>query len=244
MDPRLSSLLELQRALSAQRELEREFEEIPRRRQEILTYLNHLKEEASRAEERYKKYEVEQRTVELEIQEGQSARVKKEAQLLTIKNNKEYQATVVEIESLDRRNTRSEERLIEVMDRVEKERKLFEQKRKEMEERESALQSELTVLEEREKGLTARVNEARQETEQLRFTIQPELYNRFIRVFDGKQGVAVATANGNHCSACNIRLTPRLVQLAKRGQDIVVCEACQRFLYWDHSLDDDQLTSL
>ena len=244
MDPRLCSLLELQRALSAQRELEREYLGIPRRREEILTYLNHLKEEAGRAEERYKKYEVEQRAVELEIQEGQSARVKKEAQLLTIKNNKEYQATVAEIETLDRRNSRSEERLIEEMDRVEKERKLFEQKRKEMEERESALQSELAELEEREKGMTARVDEAREGTEQLRHKIQPELYNRFIRVFDGKQGLAVATANGSHCSACNIRLTPRLVQLAKRGQDIVVCEGCQRFLYWDHSLDENQLSSL
>ncbi len=244
MDPRLCSLLELQRALSAQRELEKEYQEIPRRRQEILTYLNNLKEEALRAEERYKKYEVEQRTVELEIQEGQSARVKKEAQLLTIKNNKEYQATLAEIESLDRRNARSEERLIEVMERVEKERKLFEEKRKEREEREISFQSELQELEVREQGLGARVDEARKVTEKLRITIQPELYNRFIRVFNGKQGVAVATANGNHCSACNIRLTPRLVQLAKRGQDIVVCEGCQRFLYWDHSLDEDHLSTL
>lgn len=244
MDPRLTSLLELQRVLSEQRGLEMQYEGIPKRQNEIQSFLKNLEEEAKAAEERFKKREVEQKSVELELQEGQSNRVKKEAQLMTIKNNKEYQATLAEIESLDRRNTRNEERIIELMDSLENERKILQEKKKELEERRSQFQNELTELGERERGLNGKVEEARKNTEKIQARVDPILYQRFVRVFNGKQGIAVATANGGHCGACNIRLTPRLVQLARRSQDIVICEGCQRFLYWDRSLEEDQLGSL
>lgn len=244
MDPRLTSLLELQRVLSAQRELEQQYEEIPKRQDEIQSFLKNLEEEAKAAEQRFKQHEIDQKTLELDLQESQDARVKKEAQLMTIKNNKEYQATLAEIESLDRRNARNEERLIELMDAVEKQRKILDEKKKELEERRITFQSELTELSEREKGLNGKVEAARQETDRIKNRVDPTLYQRFVRVFHGKHGIAVATANGGHCGACSIRLTPRLVQLARRGQDIVVCEGCQRFLYWDHSLDEDQLGTL
>ena len=244
MDPKLSALIELQSVLSTQREIEREYEEIPRRREQILSYIQSLKAEAKTAEEQFKKHEVEQKTREMELQEGQSMRVKKEAQLLSLKTNKEYQATLSEIEALDRKNSRLEEKIIELMDLVEKERTILKDKQKELTEKETEFHRELEGLIEREKSLSERVEKAGAEVKLVLNKVDKNLYRRFLRVFDGKQGVAIAIANGGHCGACNIRLTARLIQLAKRGQDIVICEGCSRFLYWDHSLDDDQPVSL
>ncbi|MBN2329150.1 MAG: hypothetical protein JXR73_18570 [Candidatus Omnitrophica bacterium] len=244
MDPRLTSLLKLQEVLSVQRKLEMQYEEIPKRQNEIHIFLKNLEDEAGAAEEKFKQHEIEQKNVELELQQGQEDRVKKEAQLMTIKNNKEYQATLAEIESLDRRNSRNEERLIELIDAVDKQRTILNEKKNELEKRQSDFQSELAELEKTEKGLNKKVEAARQETDRIKEHVDPVLFQRFVRVFNGKQGHAMATANGGHCGACSIRLTPRLMQLAKRGQDIVVCEGCQRFLYWDHSLEEDQLGAL
>ncbi len=244
MDPRLSSLLELQEEMSIQKELEEEYEEIPRRRKEINECLDNLKAEAKAAEKRFKQHEVEQKTRELELQENQETRVKKEAQLLSIKTNKEYQATLAEIESLDRKNARHEERLLELMDEIEKERQNLEKTRKALEEKEAHFNEELEELDKKEASLNDRVEEARTKTQEVINQVDPNLYRRFKMIFDGKNGVAVATANSEHCGACNMKLTPRLVQLAKRGQDIVICEGCSRFLYWDHSLDEDQITEL
>ena len=244
MDPRLTSLLELQECLTSQRDLELQYREIPARQEEIQTILNNLEEEANAAQERFKKHEIEQKTLELESQEGQASRVKKEAQLLTIKNNKEYEATLAEIESLDRRNTRNEERMIQLMEEVDKERQILEDKKKELEDRKAGFQDELSKLEKKGQGLNNEVEKARSETEKIKERVDASLFQRFVRVFHGKQGIAIASANGGHCGACCMRLTPRLIQLAKRGQDIVVCEGCQRFLYWDAALEEDQLGSL
>ncbi len=244
MDPRLSSLLDLQKVLSEQREIENEYNIIPQKREQLLSFINNLKSEAKYAEEQFKRHEVEQKNCELELQHGQETRVKKEAQLHSIKTNKEYQATLAEIESLDRKNQRIEEKLLELLDLVEKERQTFTEKKKELEEKEAVFQQELKELEEREKTLNERLQKAKAATEEVSQKVNPDLYRRFVRIFRNKNGVAVATANGGHCGACNIKLTPRTLQMAKRGQDIVVCEGCSRFLYWDHSLEEDQIASL
>ena len=244
MDPRLSKVLELQRVLSVQRDTQLEYEKIPKRRDQILSYIQNLKEEANAAEERFIKHEIEQKNFELELQQGQETRVKKEAQLLSIKNNKEYQATLSEIETLDRKNSRAEEKLIELMDLVEKERKILAEKKQELKDKESGFQQELDELDKQEKASTAQLNEAKTKADEVGELVPPDLYQRFVRVFESKGGVAIATANGGHCGVCNIRLTPRLIQLTKRGQDIVFCEGCARFLYWDASLEEDRLDTL
>ncbi|RJP34956.1 MAG: hypothetical protein C4527_01420 [Candidatus Omnitrophota bacterium] len=244
MDPRLTTLLELQKVLSEQQEIENEYKVIPNKRNQLLSFINNLKEETKLAEHKFKQHEVEQKNCELELQQGQETRVKKEAQLLTIKTNKEYQATLSEIDALDRKNTRNDEKLLELIELVEKEREIYHEKKKEFEEKESKFHNELNELEEREKGLAARLEKAKSKTQTVAQNVNPDLYRRFIRVFQGKQGVAVATANGGHCSACSIKLTPRTLQMARRSQDIVVCEGCSRFLYWDAALEEDQSVSL
>ncbi len=244
MDPRISSLLEMQKALSEQREIENEYNVLPQKREQLQKYINNLQEEAKRAEDKFKKHEIEQKTCELEIQQGQETRVKKEAQLHSIKTNKEYQATLAEIESLDRKNTRNEERLLQLIELTDKERKIYEEKKKELEEKRDKLEAEIAELDEKEKGLNARLEKAKAKTEEVTRNINPDLYRRFLRVFKGKQGIAITTANGDHCGACNVKLTPRTMQVVKRGQDIVICEGCSRFLYWDPELENDQLVSL
>jgi len=182
--------------------------------------------------------------LELELQENQAKRMKKESQLFSIKNEKEYQATLSEIESLDRKNTRNEERILELMENVEKDKATLDKNRKELKEKEAEYAKELKDLDERDQSLNERVEAARAATETVRATVSPDLYARFLRVFDGKNGVAIADSNSGHCGECSIRLTPRLMQLAKRGQDIVMCEGCQRFLYWDLELEEESLDAL
>ncbi len=244
MDPRLTSLLELQEAMSEQKELEDEFNHIPKRRNEILSIINNLKQEAQDLEESIKSNEIEQKNRELELQENQSLRVKKEAQLHSIKSEKEYNATISEIENLDRKNARSEEIMLEMMDKIENEKKQLTEKKQEIENAETKYQEELKSLDEKESTLAHRVEQAQAKSNDIINQIDPNLYRRFKMVFDAKGGVALASANDGHCGMCSMKLTPRLVHLAKRGQDIVVCEGCSRFLYWDNSLEEDQVTEL
>ncbi len=244
MDPRLVSILELQEAMAAQKEIEDEYEEIPRRRDEINSTLSSVQQEIDNAATRMKEHQVEQKSTDLELKQGQEARVKKEAQLFSIKSPKELQAVQSEIENLDRKNSRLEEKSLELMDKIETEKKHLAEKKQEWEKKEKEFEEELKELDEKEQSLSARLDEAKNQSQDIANRLSPNLYQRFLRVFKGRNGVAVASANDGHCGACNVQLTPRLMQMAKRGQDIVQCEGCSRFLYWNTSLEEDDLESL
>lgn len=244
MDPRLTSLLDLQEALSAQRELELEYQEIPARKNEIQGILSSLETDIQEAESRLQANQLEHKAKELELKENQESRVKKEAQILSVKNTKEQDAINHEIDSLDKKNGRLEERIIELMELIEKDTKLIEEKKEALTQKTEGFKNELDRLTKAEGSLLSQVEEAKAATQEVIPQINVALYRRFQKIFDSKNGIALTTANGGYCGACNIRLTPRTMQLAKRGQDIVVCEGCSRFLYWDESLEEDEFGAL
>lgn len=244
MDPRLTSLLDLQEALSAQRELELEYKEIPARRSEIQAGLTALETEIEETANRLQTNQLEHKTRELELKSNQESRVKKEAQILAVKNTKEQEAINHEIEALDKKNARLEERILTLLDAIEKDTARLAEKKEALAQRTAGFQDELDRLAKAESSLTRRLEQAKAITQEIIPRINIALYRRFQKIFDSKNGVALTTANGGYCGACNIRLTPRTMQLAKRGQDIVTCEGCSRFLYWDESLEEDEFGAL
>ncbi|MGI6455790.1 MAG: zinc ribbon domain-containing protein [bacterium] len=230
--------------MTRQKGIEKQYQEIPERRQEIQSILEKIERDIQTTQEQLKHHELEQRAMELELRQGQEARVKKESLINTLKTPKEYQATQTEIETLDKKNSRLEEKLIQLLDSIEQDKKTLEARQKELEEKRPGFEKELSELTEREQALNASVEAAQEETKSVAGKLGNDLYRRFERVFLNRGGIAISPANSGHCGVCNIRLTPRLIQLAKRGQDIVTCEGCSRFLYWDHSQDEDEFRAL
>lgn len=244
MDPRLSAIIELQDVLGEQREIELEYSSIPKRRNEIDEELQTVRTKIEKAENRLKENEVERSTSDLDLKKAQELRVRKESQLQTIKSDKEYQATTAEIANLDKRNSRLEERIIELMEQIEADQKVIEELNVKLKEKEDSYKDELKALDEEEKSLSPRMNEAKSAVEAIQENISPDLISKFKVIFQGKNGVAIASANEGFCSVCNIRLTPRIMQLAKRSQDLVHCEGCSRFLYWASEKEEEFIGEL
>lgn len=244
MDPRLSLLLELQSVHSEQKEIEDDYQVVPKRRQEIENLLSSIEQTKDEAEKRVTEQEKELHDRELDLKSNQETRAKKEAQLMTIKNEREYQASLAEIESLDRKNARNETRIVELMEGIEKDKKLVENKNEELDQKREQFKEELERLKERESHLLERLEEAKSTTKSVAEKISPDIYQRFIRIYNTRGGLAVVPANTGHCGGCNIKLTPRLMQLVSRGQDLVQCECCNRFLYWEQKQEIDDLSEL
>lgn len=244
MDPRLSAIIELQEVLSVQRKIEKEYNEIPKRRGEIEGVLQALRDQIQQAEERLKANVLEHSTSDLDLKKAQELRVRKESQLQTIKNDKEYQATTAEIANLDKRNSRLEDRIIELMELIENDQKLIAEKKTALEVKEASFQDELKALHKEENSLSPRMEEAKASVDSITVNIPAELVSKFKVIFQGKNGIAIASANEGFCSVCNIRLTPRIMQLAKRSQDLVHCEGCSRFLYWATEKEEEFIGEL
>jgi predicted nucleic acid-binding Zn-ribbon protein len=73
----------------------------------------------------------------------------------------------------------------------------------------------------------------------LREDLCRELPGDVLRRFDGlfrvRGGIAVARVDKDSCAACHVRLRPQVLNLARRGEELVTCESCRRILYVDDS---------
>lgn len=238
MDPRLVTLIDLQKAKGALYQLETQLNELPRQRAGVQAELDGLLAEADAAKEAHTQAELQQRRKEKLLTEVQEDKRKKDAQLFQIKSNKEYQASTIEIDTLKKRELRLEEEVVAAMEEAEKLAAVVEEKKAKAADKKGALQDRIDLLKAEEDRLSALIASARAEADEVATQVPPPLLKRFDRIFNGKQGVAMAAANEGHCDACHVCLTPHTIQLARRGQDFVSCEGCGRLLYWEADVDD------
>ena len=54
---------------------------------------------------------------------------------------------------------------------------------------------------------------------------------RFEQIARARGGIAMAAIAGGACSACQMRIRPQVVNLLRRGDELIACDSCRRILY-------------
>jgi uncharacterized protein len=65
-----------------------------------------------------------------------------------------------------------------------------------------------------------------------------DVLRRFDSIFKARGGIAMARVEKESCSACHVRLRPQIINLARRGDQMVTCDSCRRILYIDDGEPD------
>jgi hypothetical protein len=63
--------------------------------------------------------------------------------------------------------------------------------------------------------------------------VTPKHLTLYERVRKGRRGIAIAEVVEGRCTACNIVLRPQYYQDVKRGDAVLMCESCQRIMYYN-----------
>ena len=233
MDPQLQRLQELQVLDSRVAGLERKLEAIPGRIQAIRDALQQAKTgiEAIRAKLDGARKDIRTKEKELEYQAAQ--RKKLEAKLYEVKTNKEYSAVLAEIEGAKVEKDRLEEEVLGLME-------LQERLGREVVEGEARLrphEAEARVQEaaaaEELRALEVDVEVARSERESVARDVPRDILVQYGRLLKVRAGLAVALVGSNGiCSGCRVTLTPQRFNEVRQSSQIIVCENCGRFLYY------------
>jgi uncharacterized protein len=203
MDPNLQRLQELQVLDSRVAGLERKLEAIPARIQTIRDELQQAKASVDALRAKLDGARKDIRTKEKELEYQAAQRKKLEAKLYEVKTNKEYSAVLAEIESAKVEKDRIEEEILALME----------------------LQERL--------GREVDVEAARSERESVVRDVPRDLLVQYARLLKGRAGLAVALVGSNGiCSGCRVTLTPQRFNEVRQSSQILVCENCGRFLYY------------
>ncbi len=204
--------------------LQKRFNAQDTQRNWILDKLQHLQEQ--------------QKRLDSEIKDDESRLTSSKNKLMQVENEREYQAMIREMDSMEMQNqTREEERMA-----LQEERSLQESNLQSVEETWNELKAE---LESQQENLEKRIAECRSRLETLEgkraevaALISPPVLNRYEFIRDRLRHPVIVPVEAGICSGCHIAIPPQVFIDLQRGNHIMSCPNCQRLMYWAHDFQD------
>ena len=233
MKAELAQLIELHKTDTCIRRLKAELEAIPERRAEIEKEFEQRAFEFRGVETGRDGAREKRIQLETELAETRARAEHAERALMSATNEKEYTAAIRETDAARKHISLLETQIIEQME-------LSETAETKMAELEPEV---ATLREERDRQVVAfeaEVESQRQELEgcerervRLLDELPKQMSADYKRISSRiRDGVAVAEARNGSCTACFMSLRPQVMAQVRRGDEIIICDNCNRILYY------------
>jgi hypothetical protein len=176
----------------------------------------------------------ERKKLDGDIQMHQQKISKLRDQMLGAKTNEQYRAFQNEIDYIEKEIRAAEDRTLELMTESEPLDVAVKRAQTVLNEEKRQVDAEKTRTRERTAQDQAEMDQVRAQRAEAAAKIPPatlNLYNRIRKKWRG--GAAVAEVVNGRCNACQIVLRPQHVQDLRRGDHVMQCESCGRFLFYN-----------
>lgn len=233
MKAELEQLIALQNTDTSIRRLQAEIEAIPKRRAEIEKEFDQRAFEIRGLERQRDEARTERARLENETLEQRTKQERAERNLMSSKKQDEYTAAIREADAARKHISQLETQILEKMEAFEQAEKQLKERAPEMTRLSAEMEARLKEFEEQTRAQQEQLEASRKERERLLATLPKQLsalYNRIsARIRDG---IAVAEARNGSCTACFMSLRPQVMAEIRRGDDVIVCDNCNRILYY------------
>jgi len=232
----IRKLVELQKIDAEIYDLKIELKEKPAVLEELKIAFEAHKCTLNELEERAKTIQLSRKEKELELKSQEDEIAKANAQLSQIKSNKEYTAKIAEIEHIKADRSQIEEKILLSYDEHDKINGEIEAEKKNVTEKEKEYQAKKKETEDQMKLIEDRVKVLESQGKQAAVGIEPDFLNRYERILEHKEGLAIVPVQGTVCGGCYMNVTPQQLNVIKMKAELVECGACARILYLEDSL--------
>lgn len=231
MHPDITKLLEVQKVDSEIARIQRDIDSLPAEEARRSGKLAQVRGECELKKTQLAEAQVRGRENEVSLKAADQEIAKLEGRLNGVKNNAEYQATLLQIEAVRRERGELEEEglgYLEGLDGQREELTQLEAQLASAEEEFQGFMAEATALKEK---LDAELAEVSQGRDGMVTDVPKELQEKYRTVFDVRDGLAVCSVEASVCTGCYTSVTPNDMARLLGAQSIVQCSSCQRLLY-------------
>ncbi|HDM78091.1 MAG TPA: hypothetical protein ENG51_16760 [Deltaproteobacteria bacterium] len=232
MQEQLRQLIELQRLESEFQVLEREKIAIPRKLKELEKDYEQFTGQLTIKKQIFEEGNKEKRVFEQEIRELENQLSRRKRRLLEIKNNREYQACLREVDSIKREIKEKEDQLLELMTNLEALSEEIKSGDKELETRKEEYENKKKELEKKASELEKKLKAFDNKRKKISKKIEPGLLRKFNFIKDKRNGIAVAPVDNGVCQVCHMNIPPQTFIELQKNERMHNCPNCQRFIYW------------
>lgn len=177
---------------------------------------------------------------DIQVQEQKISKLKD--QTLQAKTNDQYRAFQHEVEFCEKEIRKCEDRILELMGESEPLDKNVKAAETALKAEKQQVETEKQQARERTAVDQRAMDELTKERAAIVAQINPSLYRQYERIAKTRNGVALAEAVDERCTACHMTMRPQYYLDLKRGETILHCESCQRILYYNRPVAIEDLT--
>lgn len=232
MLPDIENLLKLQDTDKEIRGLQDEIAEFPRRVAAIEQKLAGTKAQLEKAQAAVKSDEAARRKYETNISDLRGKISKYRDQSLDVKTNDQYKALLHEIQFAEKDITANEDKILELMVSADARDKEVKAAQAELKEETAEIEKEKEQARQRTAEDEKLLAEAKARRDQLRGGISEDLLRHYERVSKFR-GSGISEVQDHKCMACQVILRPQTYNEVRSGKETVVCDSCQRILYFN-----------
>jgi uncharacterized protein len=232
MLPEIENLLRLQEADNEIRRLQEEIAELPKRVAAIEQKLAGTKAQLEKAQASVKADEATRRKHETTITDLRGKISKYRDQSLDVKTNDQYKALLHEIQFAEKEIAATEDKILELMLNADARDKEVKAAQVELKEETAEIEKEKAAAHERTAEDEKQLAEWRTKRDQLRAGVNEDLLRHYERVSKFR-GSGISEVRDHKCMACQVMLRPQTYNEVRTGQQTVVCDSCQRILYFN-----------
>lgn len=232
MLPEIENLLRLQEADKEIRRLQEEIAELPKRVAAIEQKLAGTKAQLEKAQAAVKADDAAKRKHESTITDLRGKISKYRDQSLDVKTNDQYKALLHEIQFAEKEINATEDKILELMVNADA-------RDKEVKAAQAELKTETAEIEKEKEQARLRtaedeklLGEWRAKRDQLRSGVNEDLLRQYERVSKFR-GSGISEVRDHKCVACQVMLRAQTYNDVRSGRQIVICDSCQRVLYFN-----------
>ncbi len=201
-------------------------------------YVRKAQAELDKAQEAFDEFNVKfekdsaaKEQVEKAYEEGKALLEKAQKKLPEVKNNKEYEAVLKEMDTLKKNVYESELRFLELTESVDKYKSENSDVIARLEKCREELEQTAAQKNEENAELIAKLAEDKKAREEAAKVMKKSILMKYDRIREARNNLSVVRVENETCTGCYIKIPPQLFVEVKKDKELLQCPNCQRFLY-------------
>jgi uncharacterized protein len=233
VSPELSQLIELQELdLEIQRITDR-LARIPTERDQTETEFRQYAAEFLDLKSRHEQTIEDRKQLETELASTQEHHEKYKQDLMRVTNQKQYETALREIDAAKKQISSLEGEIIKRMEELEKFESELSEKAPDVERKREDIDRGLAALDQERDDSERQLAAFGERRKQIASQIPKQLFAAYDRMARGRRGQALAEVRSDGiCSACRVKVRPKIFSDVRKGEQMITCESCGRILYY------------
>ena len=233
MKAEILQLVGLQKLDTNIRLLQVQLEAIPQRRAEIEKEFEQRAFEFRSIEARRDEARAGRARLEAELTQTRGGSERAERNLMSSKNEKDYTVSLRELDASRKHISQLETQTLEHMELLEQAEAEIRDRAPEIDKLRGEMEEKFKAFDDQARAQEAQLTSYQKERERLIQSMPKQMLTLYDRIRTRiRGGIAVAEARNNSCSACSMSLRPELMAKIRRGEELIICDNCNRILFY------------